>query len=122
MDLSSMIMEVITGPEIIALVALMAVNVILSIIAAITKGEFSFRNLGDFVGTRVVPLIAYVVVALLAQVLDDWTAAAIAVYAGLVALYGAGIAAAVKSLTGVSIPNIFTEKRKIDIDRRRTWT
>ena len=112
MNISLMIMEVITGPEIIALVAMMGGNVILSIIAAIAKGEFSFRNLGDFVGTRVAPLIAYVVVALLAEVLDDWTAAAIAVYAGLVALYGAGIAAAVKALTGVSIPNIFTEKSK----------
>jgi len=111
-DLSLIIMEVIAGPEIIALVALMAVNIILSVIAAIVKGEFTFRNLGDFVGTRVVPLIAYVVVALLAEVLDDWTPAALAVYAGLVALYGAGIAAAIKSLTGVSIPDIFTEKRK----------
>jgi len=60
----------------------------------------------------VVPLIAYVVVALLAEVLDDWTPAALVVYAGLVALYGAGIAAAIKALTGVSIPSIFTEKRK----------
>ncbi|MBA7673591.1 hypothetical protein ES703_81794 [subsurface metagenome] len=114
MDISLMIMEVITGPEIIALVALMGCNVILSIIAAIAKGEFSFRNLGDFVGTRVVPLLAYVVVALLAQVLDDWTPASLVVFAGLVALYGAGIAAAIKALTGVSIPNIFTEKRKKD--------
>ena len=112
MELSSMIIEVITGPEIIALVALMGANVILSIIAAIARGEFSFRNLGDFVGTRVVPLIAYVVVALLAEVLEDWTPAALTVYAGLVALNGAGIAAAIKSLTGVSIPSIFTEKRK----------
>ena len=112
MDLSLLIMEVITGPEIIALVALMAVNVTLSIIAAIAKGEFSFRHLGDFVGTRVVPLIAYIAVALLAQVLDDWTPAAFAVYAGLIALNGAGIAAAIKALTGVKIPNIFTEKRK----------
>lgn len=112
MDLIAIILEVITGPEIIALVALMGANVILSIIAAIAKGEFSFRNLGDFVGTRVVPLIAYVVVALLAQVQKDWTPAALAVYAGLVALYGAGIAAAIKSLTGVNIPDIFTEKRE----------
>jgi len=112
MDLSLMIIEVITGPEIIALVALMAANVILSIIAAIAKGEFSFRNLGDFVGTRVVPLIAYMVVALLAEAIDDWTPAALTVYAGLVALNGAGIAAAVKALTGVNIPNVFTEKRK----------
>jgi len=112
MDISSMIIGVITGPEIIALVALMGVNVILSIIAAIVKREFSFRNLGDFVGTRVVPLIAYIVVALLAEAIGDWTPAAIAVYAGLVALYGAGIAAAVKALTGVNIPNILTEKRK----------
>lgn len=112
MDISLMIMEVITGPEIIALVALMGCNIILSIIAAIAKGEFTFRNLGDFVGTRVMPLIAYMVVALLARVIDGWTPAAVAVYAGLVALYGAGIAAAVKSLTGVGIPDVFTEKRK----------
>lgn len=112
METSSMIINVITGPEIIALVALMAANVILSIIAAITKGEFSFRNLGDFVGTRVVPLIAYIVVAFLAEVLDDWTPAALTIYAGLVALYGSGIAAAIKALTKVNIPDIFTEKRK----------
>ncbi len=112
MDISLMIMEVITGPEIIALVALMGANIILSITAAIVKGEFSFRNLGDFVGTRVVPLIAYVVVGMLAQVHGEWTPAALTVYAGLVALYGAGIAAAVKALTGVNIPNIFTEKKK----------
>lgn len=111
MDLSSMLLEVISGPEVIALVSLMAANVILSIVAAIVKGEFTFRNLGDFVGTRVAPLIAYIVMALLAEVLDDWTAAAVAVYAGLVALYGAGIAAAIKSLTGVNIPKVFTEKR-----------
>ncbi|MBA7688717.1 hypothetical protein ES703_97206 [subsurface metagenome] len=112
MELSSMIIEVISGPEIIALIALMGTNVLLSIIAAIAKGEFSFRNLGDFVGTRVMPLIAYIVVALLAEVLADWTPAALVVYAGLVALYGAGIAAAIKSLTGVSIPNVFTEKNR----------
>ncbi len=112
--MEQLIIEVITGPAIIALVALMGVNVTLSIIAAIARGEFSFRNLGGFVGTRVVPLIAYIVVALLAEVLSDWTPAALAVYAGLIALYGAGIAAAIKSLTGVSIPNIFTEKREGD--------
>jgi len=105
------LIEVITGVEMIALIALMATNIILSIVAAISKGVFSFRNLGDFVGTRVIPLIAYIVVAMLAQVISDWTAAAITVYAGLVALYGAGIAAAVKSLTGVNIPNIFSEKK-----------
>lgn len=112
MDLRLMIMEVITGPEIIALVALMGANVILSITAAITKGEFSFRNLGDFVLTRFLPLIAYIVAAFLVKVNEDWVAMAIAVYAGLVAMYGAGITAAIKALTGVSIPNIFTERRK----------
>lgn len=109
--MEQLILEAITGAEVIALTALMAVNILLSIIAAITKGEFSFRNLGDFVGTRVMPLLAYMVVALLAEVLDDWTPAAVAVYAGLIVLYSAGIAAAIKSLTGISIPNIFTEKR-----------
>lgn len=103
--------EVITGVEMVALVALMGANILLSIIAAIKKGEFRFRNLADFVPNRVLPLIAYIIVALLAQVVTDWTAAAVTVYAGLVALYGAGIAAAIKSLTGVNIPDIFSEKK-----------
>ena len=112
MDISSMIMELITGPEMIALVALLAANLALSIIAAISKGAFSFRNLGDFVSTRVVPLIAYVIVAMLAQAVGEWTAVVIAVYAGLVALYSAGILTALKSLTGLNIPDIFSEKKK----------
>jgi len=106
------IMQVVTGPAIIALIGLMAANIALSIIAAISKGEFSFRNLGDFVLTRVLPLVTYIIVALLAEIVDGWTAAVVTVYAALVALYGAGIAAAVKALTGVNIPAIFTEKRK----------
>jgi len=106
------IMQVVTGPAIIALVGLMAANIALSIIAAISKGEFSFRNLGDFVLTRVLPLVTYIIVALLAEIVDGWTAAVVTVYAALVALYGAGIAAAIKALTGVNIPAIFTEKRK----------
>lgn len=106
------IMQVVTGPAIVALVGLMVANVALSIIAAISKGEFSFRNLGDFVLTRVLPLITYVIVAFLAEIVDGWAVAVVAVYAGLVALYGAGIIAAVKALTGINIPNVFTEKRE----------
>lgn len=112
MDITAAIMEIITGPEMIALIALMAANIALSIIAAISKGVFSFRNLGDFVSTRVVPLIAYVIVGMLAQAVGEWTAVVIAVYAGLVALYSAGILAALKSLTGLNIPDIFSEKKK----------
>ena len=111
MDITVAIMEIITGPEMIALIALMATNITLSIIAAISKGAFSFRNLGDFVSTRIVPLIAYVIVAMLAQVVGEWTAVVIAVYAGLVALYSAGIMAAIKSLTGLNIPSILSERR-----------
>jgi len=112
MDLSTMIMEVVWGPEIIALVALMVANVLLAIIAALYKGEFSFRNLADFVPNRIMPLIAYIVVAILASVVDGWTAVAIAVYTGLIVLYGAGITAALKALTGINIPEVFTEKRR----------
>lgn len=105
------IMQVITGPAIITLVGLMVANVALSVTAAVSKGEFEFRHLGDFVPTRVLPLLTYVLVAFLAEFVDGWTVAVVAVYAGLVALYGAGIAAAIKALTGVDIPDIFTEKR-----------
>ncbi len=111
MEIGQVIIDVITGAEVIALVALMATNVILSIIAALSKGVFTFRKVGDFVSTRVVPLIAYMIVAMLAQAIGEWTAVVIAVYAGLVALYSAGILAALKSLTGLNIPNIFSEKK-----------
>ena len=105
------ILEVITGAEVVALVALMAANIALSIIAAVSKGVFTFRKVGDFVSTRIVPLIAYVIVAMLAQAIGgEWTAVVITVYAGLVALYSTGILAALKSLTGLNIPSIFSEK------------
>lgn len=106
------LLEAISGPEVVALAALMVANVLLSIIAAISKNVFSFRNLGDFVHTRLWPFIGYLVVAALGEFVDGWTAAVIAVYIGLVAMYGSGIAAAIKSLTGIQIPNIFSEKRQ----------
>ena len=110
MDLN-FLLDAITGPEVIALVALMVANVVLSIIAAIHKNIFSFRNLGDFVHTRLWPFLGYLVVAALGEFVEGWTAAVIAVYVGLVAMYGTGIVAAIKSLTGIQIPNIFSEKK-----------
>ena len=109
-NLMTMLMQVATGPEVVALVALMLANVVLSICAAISKKTFSFRNLGDFVGTRVTPLIAYFVIAVLMQVVPSWAPAAVAIYVGLVALYGSGILAALNSL-GLKVPTIFTEKK-----------
>lgn len=106
------IVDLVTGPEIIALVSMMTANVVLSVLAAIKNNEFCFRKLGDFVTTRFLPLVGYLVVAGLAKVVGDWTIAAVAVYVGIVAMYSAGILAALKALTGISIPNVFTEKRK----------
>ncbi len=111
MDITAILIEMVTGPEVIALVALMAANVILSIIAAIKNHEFSFRNLGDFIPHRLMPMLSYLVLAVLARYVPEWVAAAVTVYAGLIAMYGAGIAAAVKSITGVNIPDSFTERR-----------
>jgi len=110
MDFVAVIIETVSGAEVIGLIALMIANVLLSICAAVKNNAFSFRNLGDFIPKRLLPLVAYLLVAVLARVSGGWTAAVIAIYAGLVAMYGAGICAAVKSLTGVSIPNIFSEK------------
>lgn len=111
MDIGTALMGILTGAETIALVALMAANVLLSIIAAIQKNVFSFRNLGDFVTTKIWPLLAYIIVAMLTQVIGEWAAVAIAVYAGLVALYSTGILAALKSLTGLNIPTILSERK-----------
>lgn len=105
------IVDLVTGPEIIALVSMMTANVVLSILAAIKNNEFCFRKLGDFVTTRFLPLLSYLVVAGLASVVGDWAVAAVAVYITLVAMYSAGILAALKALTGISIPGVFTEKK-----------
>lgn len=107
----NILLEAITGPEVVALAALMVANVVLAIIAAISKGVFSFRNLGDFVHTKLWPFVGYLVMAALGEFIESWSAAVIAVYVGLVAMYGTGIAAAIKSLTGIQIPNIFSEKK-----------
>lgn len=103
------ILEVLTGAEIIALSSLMAGNVILSVIAALVKGVFKFRELGNFVGKKVGPLVVYIIVALFAEFSPDWAPLAIAAMAGLIAMYTSGILAAAKSL-GLPLPDIFTEK------------
>ena len=105
------IMEVLTGSEMIALTSLMAGNVILSIVAALVKKVFTFRKIGDFVGTKVGPLVVYIIVALFAEFSPDWAPLAVTAMAGLIAMYTAGILAAAKSL-GLPLPNIFTEKEK----------
>ena len=105
-----LLIDVCTGAEVVGLLTLLVGNTLLSIFAAIKNGVFSFRNLGDFIPNRVLPFVAYLVVALLAELVEGWVAGAIAVYAGLVAMYGAGCVAAIKSLTGIDIPGIFSER------------
>ena len=96
-----------TGPEVIALVALGGANVILCMLAAFMKGTFDLQESGKFVSSRVVPLIAYLVIAVLATMADGYTAIAGVVYAGLVLLYGTGILKALKSLfPGLKFPLI----------------
>ena len=56
------------------------------------------------------PLIGYFVIAVLGQVIPSWAPAVIVIYAGLVALFGAGILAALNSM-GIKIPVIFTERK-----------
>jgi len=108
------ILNAVSGPEIIALLALAATNILLSILVAIYKGEFSFVEVGKFVGTRAVPLIAYLVVAALADIVDGYAAVAIVLYAGLVALYGTGILRAIRSLfPWLKLPENLTEKEKV---------
>ena len=106
------IINAVTGPAVIALVSLLVANVILSILAALKNGTFTFRKLGDFGSTRVLPLVGYFVVAALADMVEGWDAMRIAVYAGLISLYSAGMLAALKSLTGLKLPDIITEKEK----------
>ena len=109
--MEQILMQALTGPAMIALVALLAANLCLSVVAAIAKRVFTFRKLSDFVPRRVLPLVGYIIVAALAEVVDGWNAVAIATYAGLVALYATGILAALRSL-GLKLPDVVTEKEK----------
>lgn len=111
MDIIQAILGVLTGTQTVALISLMAANVILSIIAAVYKNEFELGHLGDFVPNKIWPFIAYLVVGVLAEFVDGFTAVAIAVYVGLTGLYIRGILAAIKSITGLNIPNILSEKK-----------
>lgn len=106
------IIEAVTGPEVIALLALLAANWVLSIVAALAKGVFTFARVADFITTRLLPLVAYLVVAALADFVSGWEAVVVATYAGLVALYSTGILRALKSLTGLKLPAIISEKDK----------
>jgi len=110
--MESALIQVVTGANSISLIALMSANILLSVIAAIKNGVFSFRNFGDFVPKRILPYIAWVVVAVLAKVVGEWEGVAVTIYAGLIAMYSTGILAAIKSLTGISIPEVFSEKKK----------
>jgi len=109
--MEELLVEVLASGTMIALVALMLGNVLLSVIAAIAKKTFSFRNLGDFGLTRVLPMIGYIVMAILSNFADSLVAIEVATYAGLIALYSTGIIAALKSLTGINIPDILSEKK-----------
>ena len=104
------ILNSLLGADTIVLIALIVANLALSIVAAVQKKVFTFRKLGDFVNTRVLPFVAYLIVAGLAQVVTEAVVAQVAVYAGLIAMYVAAILAALKSITGLNIPSFLSEK------------
>lgn len=103
------LVAVLTGNEVIALMGLGVGNVVLSMIVALVKGVFTFDEFPRFILTRVAPLIAYIFVAVFAAFSFEWEPVRIAVLVGLIALYTKGILAAVRSLTGLPIPDILTE-------------
>lgn len=104
MEIVPEIIEVLKSAEMIALTALLGANVVLGIVAAFYTGSFELGKLGNFISQRVLPAIVYVVMAVLARFVDGYTAVAIAVYAGLVAMFGRGILTAIKDITGIEIP------------------
>jgi hypothetical protein len=106
------IIEAVTGTDVTVLVALLAANLVLSVLASLVKGTFTLRKVADFIPNRLVPLVGYLVIASLADLVGGWAAVAAATYAGLVALYSAGILAAIKSITGMKLPDVITEKDK----------
>ena len=111
MDIGTATLGILTGGQMTGLVALMVANLLLSIAAATKNKVFSLGHLGDFVPNRIWPLIAWIVVAILAATSGEWGAMAGLVYAGVVAIYTRGILAAIKSLTGLPIPDFISEKK-----------
>jgi hypothetical protein len=104
MDIVNEIIEVLKSAEMIAVVSVMGANVILAIAASFRTGTFELGRLGDFIIQRVLPAMVYIVVAVLAKLVDGYTAVSLAVFAGLMAMYGRGILTAIKDLTGIEIP------------------
>ena len=98
------IIEVMQSKMMIALASIMGANVILGIFAAFWTGTFELGKLGDFVVKRVLPMIVYIIMAVLSVIVSEWEAVALAVYAGLVAMYARGILTAIKDITGFDIP------------------
>ena len=106
------IIAVLTGSQTIALISLLGANFLLALIAAIKDGSFNLAKLSDFIPRRIAPFLVYVVVAVLAEIITDFAAMAITVYVALAALYVKGVIAAIKSITGLPIPDNISEKLK----------
>ena len=106
------ILEAVMGPVSMGLLILMAGNLILSIVAALKNGIFEIGHLGDFINTKFWPWVGYVLAAMLAVFDERLLAVAVATATGLTAIYLRGILAAFRSLTGIKIPDILTEKKR----------
>ena len=112
MEIIQTVIEVLKSNQVVALVAMLGANLILALVAAIQQKVFNLSKLSDFIPKRVAPFLAYIVVAMLAEVVVDFVALAITVYIALAGLYVKGIISAIKSITGLSIPDSISEKLK----------
>ena len=112
MDFFQALIDVVTGGQMVGLVALLVANMVLSIAAAIKNSMFMWGEFGNFVTTRIWPLIAWIVVAGLLGSTGEWAGIANLVYVGIIAIYTRGILAGLKSLTGLPIPDVISEKGK----------
>jgi hypothetical protein len=110
--INNIIMEVLNSAQTGALVALVAADVILSIIAALKTHTFTFRNVGDFVLQRVGPAVVYIVVAVMSTIAGgQWPALAVTVYAGLMAAFTSATLKAISTITGIPMPAFLINKK-----------
>ena len=107
-EIQTAIMTVINSGQMKAMIVLLIAALVLGVASAIKSGTFKWSEFGKFVPDKIWPLIAWVVVAVIANMSNEWAGLGNLVYAGIIAIYTKGILGSVKLLTGLDIPKVLS--------------
>jgi phage-related holin len=112
MDYINQFISLVDGVKITTLVALIIANFILGVAVSIKLKTFNFKQLGEFLYTRVLPyVVGYFGVGVIATIDSAWSWAVTAVWAVILATMVGAIAGNLKEL-GIPIPDILPGKKE----------